>query len=342
MLRSLAVLLVALSALAACGPLPQPFRGNPGAEGRRLAAPPAYRIAVPSPTAALLPDLASSDLAVAMSEALEAAEVPAVAGPPAPLDWRLDITADREGQGVVPGYAIRDADGRVLGQARGAPVGLADWSQSEPALLREVAARDAPVVAGLLSRGEAARRASETVAFNGAGGPPRLRFTGVRGAPGDGNQALATRMRDFLATKGLVVQDGAEGAAFAVSGEVTMAPAPDRKQRVEILWKVSRRDGHDLGRALQLNEVPTGSLNGLWGDVAYVVAEEASVAVRDIIANAGGLGEAATRRGEAPAAAGGEAPPLESAGTGAAPAIPAAAPAPPRARPPARARTVAP
>lgn len=340
MLRSLAGrawLAGLLAVLAACGPLPQPFRGNPGAEGRRLAAPPAYRIAVPSPTAALLSDMASSDLAVAMSEALEAAEVPVVAGPPAPLDWRLDITADREGQGVVPGYAIRDADGRVLGQARGGPVGIADWSQSEPALMREVAARDAPVIAALLSRGEAARRASETVAFNGAGGPPRVRFTGVRGAPGDGNQALATRMRDFLATKGLVVQDGAEGAAFAVSGEVTMAPAPDRKQRVEILWKVSRRDGHDLGRALQLNEVPTGSLNGLWGDVAYVVAEEASVAVRDIIANAGGLGEAAARRGEAPpgdsAPSGADAPPSAAAAT------PAAA----RARPPAaRPRPAAP
>ncbi|MFC0387072.1 hypothetical protein [Muricoccus vinaceus] len=300
-MRPFLSLLLPLALLAACGPLPQPFRGNPGAEGRRLAAPPAYRIAVPSPSTALLSDVASSDFAVAVAEALEAAEVPAVAGPPAPLDWRLDISADREGQGVVPAYAVRDADGRVLGQARGASVGVAEWSQSTPDLLRKVASRDAGVVAGLLSRGEAARRASETVAFNGAGGPPRVRFTGVRGAPGDGNQALATRMREFLASQGLVVQDGADGAAFAVSGEITMAAGAARKQRVEILWKVSRRDGHDLGRALQLNEVPAGSLNGLWGDVAYVVAEEASVAVRDIIANAGGLGEAAARRDQPPA-----------------------------------------
>jgi hypothetical protein len=292
----LSLVLLPLALLAACGPLPQPFRGNPGAEARRLAVPPAYRIAVPAPGAALLGDAASGDFAVAMADALESAEVPAVAGPPLPLDWRLDITAESEGQGVVPAYAVVDADGRVLGQARGAAVPIRDWSQSDPAMLRQVAARDAPVVAGLLSRGEAARRASENVAFDGSGGPPRVRFTGVTGAPGDGNQALAQRMRDFLATKGLVVQDDSNGAAFSVSGEVAMAPAPDRKQRVEIKWIVTRRDGHDLGRALQLNEVPTGSLNGLWGDVAYVVAEEAAVAVRDIIANAGGLGEAAARR----------------------------------------------
>jgi hypothetical protein len=116
-----------------------------------------------------------------------------------------------------------------------------------------------------------------------------------------------------------------------------MAPAPGGKQRVEIVWTVSRRDGHDLGRAVQLNEVPTGSLNGLWGDVAYVVAEEAAVAVRDIIANAGGLGEAAARRpapesaappNATPAAATGDAP-----GAGAAPAaLPAGRAAPAGAR----------
>ncbi|MFC7737796.1 hypothetical protein ACFQX4_18625 [Roseomonas sp. GCM10028921] len=287
-----------LAVLAGCGPLPQPFRGNPGAEARRLAVPPAYRIAVPRPNAALLSDVASSDFAVAVAEALEAAEVPAVAGPPAPLDWRLDISAEQDGRTVTPAYALVDADGAVLGQARGGTVPVAEWSRSEGTMLRRVASRDAEVVAGLLARGEAARRAAEPVAFNGAGGPPRVRFTGVKGAPGDGNAALAARMRDFLATKGFVVQEGSEGAAFALTGEVALAPAAARQQRVEIQWRVSRRDGHDLGLAAQINEVPAGSLNGLWGDVAYVVAEEAAAAVRDIIANAGGLGEAAARRPE--------------------------------------------
>ncbi|WP_426956590.1 hypothetical protein [Muricoccus radiodurans] len=321
-----ALTLATLALVAACGPLPQPFRGNPGRQARMLAAPPAYRIAVPAPDAALLSDTASADYAVALAEALEGAEVPVVVGPPAPLDWRLAVTAELEGRGVVPSYAMEDADGRPLGQVRGAPVPIADWSRSDPALMRRVAVRDAPVIAALLTRGEAARRASETVSFTGAGGPPRVRFTGVRGAPGDGNQSLAARIRDFLATKGLVVQDGAQGAAFAVAGRVTVADAGNGKQRVEIVWTVSRRDGQDLGAAAQLNEVPAGTLNGLWGDVAYVVAQEASGAIRDIIANAGGLGEeAATRRDSQPRGAAG-------------PAVPPAAgeaapmPAPPRAR----------
>jgi len=306
----LAALLPLALLATACGPLPQPFRGNPGAVARRLAAPPAYRLAVPRPDAALLGDVASSDLAVAMGEALEAAEVPVIVGPAAPLDWRLDIAAEQDGRSVTPSYAVRDPDGRVLGEARGAAVPVREWSEARAETLRRVAARDAAVVTALLSRGEAARLAAQVVPFDGAGGPPRVRFTGVRGAPGDGNAALAGRMRDFLSTKGFVVQEGADGAAFAVSGEVTLAAAAAGRQRVEILWLVSRRDGHDLGRALQLNEVPAGSLNGLWGDVAYVVTEEASTAVRDIIANAGGLGEAEAKR-EEPAAA----PPGASAGT---------------------------
>ncbi|WP_376095234.1 hypothetical protein ACE7GA_02685 [Roseomonas sp. CCTCC AB2023176] len=293
-----ALLLVALALLAGCGDLPQPFRGNPGLQARRLAAPPAYRIAVPAPDAALLPDAASTDFAVALAEALDASDVPAVAGPPAPLDWRLTVTADREGASVVPSYVIRDAEDRPMGQARGRPVPLPAWAASAPATLREVAARDAPAVVALLGRGEAARAASVTVPFNGSGGPPRVRFAGVRGAPGDGNTSLAARMREMLPGRGLVVQDGAEGAAFGLSGEVTMAPAPNGQQRVEIVWTVTRRDGADLGRAVQLNEVPPGTLRGLWGDVAYVVAQEASAAVRDIIANAGGLGEEAARRRE--------------------------------------------
>jgi hypothetical protein len=89
------------------------------------------------------------------------------------------------------------------------------------------------------------------------------------------------------------VQDQADGAQFAVEGQVEVAATGPGLQRVEIVWVVSRRDGHDLGRVLQLNEVPAGSLNGLWADVALVVAEEAAGGVRDVIGNAGGMPQAA-------------------------------------------------
>ena len=122
-----------------------------------------------------------------------------------------------------------------------------------------------------------------------AGGPPRLRLVPVRGAPGDGNRALTDRIADALNNAGFALQDRAEGSAFAVQGVVEAVNTTPGKQRIEIQWIVTRRDGEELGRAVQLNEVPAGTLNRFWGDIAYVVASEAAQAVRDIVANAGGF-----------------------------------------------------
>ena len=107
------------------------------------------------------------------------------------------------------------------------------------------------------------------------------------GAPGDGNTTLTAKMQEFLTQRGLVPQNTAEGADYAVEGHVNMAEAPNNQERVEVLWTVTRRDGYELGRVLQMNEVPRGMLNRYWGDVAFVVANEASAGVRDVLSNAG-------------------------------------------------------
>jgi hypothetical protein len=112
----------------------------------------------------------------------------------------------------------------------------------------------------------------------------------VRGAPGDGNQALTARLREVLGQQGMLVQETTQGARFAVTGQVAVVDQPaTRTQRVELLWTVSRNDGEDLGRVLQLNEVPAGVLARFWGDVAYAAAAEAAGGVRTVVANAGGF-----------------------------------------------------
>ena len=54
---------------AACGDLPEPFLGNPGATARKLAQPPTARLAVPPPADALLPDDATQLFAAALARA---------------------------------------------------------------------------------------------------------------------------------------------------------------------------------------------------------------------------------------------------------------------------------
>jgi hypothetical protein len=62
-----------------------------------------------------------------------------------------------------------------------------------------------------------------------------------------------------------------------------MAPEPGQKERVEIQWIIKTASGDERGRVVQLNEIPAGTLDHYWGDVAEVVASEASNGVNDVI-----------------------------------------------------------
>ncbi|MCA3426545.1 MAG: hypothetical protein INF34_07570 [Roseomonas sp.] len=274
--------------LTACGDLPQPFRGNPGGLAGRLAVPPPYRLAVPTPDAAMLSATESEAFARAIAQALLKREVPAVAEDPLPLDWRLKMDMRLEGSRVVPRYALFDPDGAPQGVAEGSAIPARDWARPDAALLAEVANDASRRAADLLLRAEAARKSTAPSALTAAG-PPRIYLLPVRGAPGDGNESLTARMREALGDQGILAQDVADGAGFAADGRVNVVSTRPRMQRVEILWIVSRRDGQELGRVLQMNEIPAGLLDRHWGDIAFAAAAEAAGGVQRVIENAGGM-----------------------------------------------------
>ena len=116
----------------------------------------------------------------------------------------------------------------------------------------------------------------------------------VTGAPGDGNQSLTRQMRARLAVLGPVVLTTPTGADFTVQGEVKVVPQPKRQERVEIQWIVKTGSGDERGRVVQLNEIPAGTLDHYWGDVAVVVAAEASNGVNDVINRQSGHDPGAT------------------------------------------------
>jgi hypothetical protein len=68
-----------------------------------------------------------------------------------------------------------------------------------------------------------------------------------------------------------------------VEGQVKIVPMPKRQERVEIQWIVRTGSGDERGRVVQLNEIPAGTLDHYWGDVAVLVATEASNGVNDVI-----------------------------------------------------------
>lgn len=295
-------LLLAVLIVAACGDLPEPFLGNPGATARLLAHPPTPRLAVPPPPDALLSDEAAASFSEALASALQNQEVPAVQGPAQPGDWRLDIVAGQRGGEVVPVYTVLDSRGKDQGKAEGKPVATADWANATPTTLSLAATQAAPSIAELLTGIQAAlQRADPHSLYNR---PARVLVTQVTGAPGDGNLALTRQMRAILGQLGPVVQETATGADFVVEGRVSVVPIPGGQQRVEIQWIVSTLAGDERGRVVQLNDVPAGTLSGYWGDVATVVAQEAAGGVRDVILRQSGREPATAASSPAPNPAG--------------------------------------
>ena len=328
-LASLAVVLLPVVLLASCGDLPQPFRGNPGATARFLAEPPTPRLAVPVPGQALLPDHAAGTFATALADALQNQEVPAVAGPAQQGDWRLAVDAGLHGATVVPVYTVLDPMGKDKGKAEGKPVASADWAAASPATLTLAATDVAPGIADLLSRIQAAQQHADPNSLYNR--HARVQVLDVTGAPGDGDLALTRQMRTILAGLGPIVQETPIGADFIVRGGVKLVPIGGGQERVEIQWSVVNPKGDERGRVVQLNDVPAGSLNGYWGDVATAVAQEAAGGVRDVILRQSGRAPGdqlgATKAATAPA---GQSPTLgvpPGATPSATPGVPASAPA---------------
>lgn len=279
MIFRLSLLLVLL--LASCGDLPEPFLGNPGAAGRILAQPPTPRLAVPPPANALLPDGASRQFASALAAGLQAQEVPAVAEKVRANDWQLLTTAETRGSTIVPIFSVVNPKGEDKGRTEGSPVPTQAWATATPQILEQAANDAAPKITDLLNSIQTAvLRADPNSLYNRVA---KVQVAQVTGAPGDGNVSLTKQIKAHLAALGPLVQDTASGADFIVQGNVRMTPIGGGQQRVEIQWSVKVPSGDERGKVVQLNDVPVGSLDHYWADVAVAVATEAAGGINDVI-----------------------------------------------------------
>lgn len=267
--------------LSACGDLPEPFIGNPGATARRLAQPLTPLLAVPPGSDTLLPDAANRELAKELAVALQATDVPAMVRTPDRNDWRLITRAEHDGNSVRPLFSIQNPQGKEEGTAEGEAVSLSAWANPGQPLLHQVAVEAAPRIGAVLTSIQVAHdKADPNSLYNRAA---KVLIPEVTGAPGDGDQSLTQQMRARLAVLGPVVLTTATGADFVVQGQVKVVPIRGHKERVEIQWIVKTGKGDERGRVIQLNEIPAGTLDHYWGDVAVVVATEASNGVNDVI-----------------------------------------------------------
>ena len=267
--------------LSACGDLPEPFMGNPGATARRLAVPVTPLLAVPPVTGALLPKQAERDYATLLASRLADAEVPTLAREPRRNDWRLAITAQRVDATVVPHYAVLDPRGRDTGGIDGAAFPAADWDAAASKTLEKIVDDAVPKVLAVMTSIKASRERGDPAAL--VNRAAKLYIPQVTGAPGDGDTALTRLIRARLTEFGPMVQVTPENADFTVKGDVAVSPLPKSRQQIEVTWTITRPNGHVTGKVAQLNSLPAGMLTPAWGDVAVAVAQEAAGGIFTIV-----------------------------------------------------------
>jgi hypothetical protein len=275
--RTAAALLV-----AACQPLPHPFaddvprRGSPILDLRDSAS-------VTIAPIEGMPRATAERLGPAMANALQEREIAASDKTASIGSYELfgriqEMPTSSGKAALVVVWELRDPAGERLGErAERVEASATDWQQGSDEAVARVAAASAAQLVALL-QDDAPTEAE-------IGGRTRLQIGGVAGAPGDGGESLARAITELMKKQDLaIVTDPQAKADLVLDATVAIAQPKAGKQNVKIVWHVRRKDGTEIGTVGQENDVPTGLLDGPWGDVAYMVAVSAQDGIMQLVA----------------------------------------------------------
>lgn len=113
-------------------------------------------------------------------------------------------------------------------------------------------------------------------------GRPAFLIKKVKGAPGDGNEALTKAIKEALRKNDLTVTEDPRQAGFVIEGSVEVSAPVNGRQQARIVWEVKTMDGDEVGKAVQENAVKAGSLDGAWGRVAEIVSSAAITGIQEL------------------------------------------------------------
>ena len=280
-------LVALLAALAACQPVPQPFRHNGAAPD--IAAPPVSTGVTVLPVARA-PEPTATELSRAMAAALRDANIAAATfgGNRATLFLQGEVQDDGAAAAVV--WELFDSTGDLVG-SHAQPIDgtdVARWQDADPALMRDLAAAGVGPLAALIRPSAAPAQ---------AGGLP-VALPPIRGdAPAGAPQLAAAMLAAFAAgqtTVNLTAERDAAPAAYDLRGVVSLDPPRAAGQTVTITWNLTDRDGAVLGSIVQTNTLPTAVLAGDWQTIAPPIAAAALPGILDLIDRLG-IAEGADR-----------------------------------------------
>ena len=113
-------------------------------------------------------------------------------------------------------------------------------------------------------------------------GRPAFLIKPVKGAPGDGNQALTKAMKSALRKRDITVTEDPRQAGYVIEGRVEISNPVGGRQQAKIVWAVNTVAGEEIGKAVQENTVKAGSLNRTWGRVADIVTNAAVAGIQEL------------------------------------------------------------
>jgi hypothetical protein len=265
----------------ACQPLPHPFANDvPKPGSSMLALPDTAAVAVTPIRGG--PRSTAEKLAPAVAAALQnhdiAASDRAIGIASYRLDGRLQEMPPTGGKAaVVVLWELRDAAGKSLGnRAERVEAAAKDWQHGDNEAVDRLAEVSAEQIAAML-QGKAPAEAADS-------GKIRVAIGAVAGASGDGGTALSTAIATLLKKQDLAVfTDPSAAADLRLDATVVVGKPQAGKQHVKIVWVVRRKDGSEIGNVVQENDVPAGTLDGPWGDIAYTIALAAQDGVMQLI-----------------------------------------------------------
>jgi hypothetical protein len=270
--------------LAACQPLPHPFEDDkpPSALLKvrdTITVTIAPIVGDPAPVAAKLGD--------AVAQTLQKQDVAASSKTASLGSYQLygRVVPERAGRKPTTGllkaiWRLYAPNGKLVAERTvGAKAKPADWSEAKDSAIEKLAVASAANLAPLFFDD-----GPKQVSVDENAGRTRVAIGKIAGAPGDGTTALAGAIAAVLKRQELAIVAPNDKADLVVEGDVTVDPVKANKQHVKIVWRVKRPGGAEIGTIGQENDVPRGTLDGAWGDLAYSVATAASDGLLQVIA----------------------------------------------------------
>lgn len=275
------VLILAIGLVTgACGRLPKPFKAEEGggAESPLVAMQDSVGVVVVPVLGA--PSGVSGPLADIMAAELRRANIPATTDSAVTNAYLLEGDAQFEPAAADEGtvmidWTISDKEGATVEELTTRHrVASQAWHRGTRAGLKALAA-------------DAVRRIVDILQSDlpQAAQPPRPKIgvVSVKGAPGDGNEALRKAFTAVLKNAHLPVAEDASEAAIQVFGEVTVSDQSESRQKLDIKWILKKKDGSEIGTMTQSNSIEKGKVSTRWGPLAYDVTFAMVGSIMDVL-----------------------------------------------------------